>query len=134
MMFTETTIHPNSFLAHLYHQEPLTTITGRELLRQVPFQYWESASGRRISTTATLLAVDNGNDAFKGAMLHAQMPFMRTKRIITAYAPAAQLGIGDGITTWQVNDSEPFWIGEEAFQAKKPESLPIGMTHDRLPD
>lgn len=133
-MLTETAMHPNSFLARLYRQEPLVTTTGRELLRQVPFQYWESASGRKIATTATLVAVDNGNDAFKGAMLYARTPFICARRIITAYAPAAQLGIGDGITTWQVNDSEPFWIGEEAFQAKKPESLPIGMTHDRLPD
>lgn len=133
-MYTETTIHPNSFLARLYRQEPLTTVGGRELLRQVPFQYWESSSGRKIATTATLIAVDNGNDAFKGAMLHARAPFIRTRRIITAYAPAAQLGVGDGITTWQVNDSEPFWIGEEAFQVKKTESLPIGMTPDRLPD
>lgn len=132
-MHTETTIHPDSFLARLYRQEPLTTTTGRKLLRQIPLQYWEHSSGRKIPTTATLVAVDNGNDAFKGAMLHAREPFVCTKRIITAYAPSAQLGIGD-VITWQVNGSELFWIGEEALQARKTESLPIGMTPDRLPD
>ncbi|HEU5381896.1 MAG TPA: hypothetical protein VFV38_41270 [Ktedonobacteraceae bacterium] len=133
-MLTDTTIHPSSLLARLCRQEPLTTTTGRELLRQIPFLRWESSSGRKIPTTATLVAVDNGNDAFKGALLHAHDPYLCTRRIITAYAPAKQLGTGDGITTWQVNDSEPFWIGEDALQATKAESLPIGMTHDRLPD
>ncbi|HTK06312.1 MAG TPA: hypothetical protein VL485_04020 [Ktedonobacteraceae bacterium] len=133
-MSLETSIHPDSFLGRLCRQEPLTNTDGKGLLRQIPFQYWESSPGRKISTIATLVAVDNGNDAFKGAMLHVQAPFLCTRRIITAYAPAAQLGIGDGITTWQVNGSEPFWIGEDALQAKKIESLPIGMTYDRLPD
>jgi len=133
-MFLESTIHPDSFLARLCRQEPLTTTTGRDLLRQIPFLRWDSSSGRKIPTTATLVAVDNGNDAFKGAILHTHRPHLCTRRIVTAYAPAKQLGTGDGITTWQVNGSEPFWIGEDAFQATKAESLPIGMTADRLPD
>ena len=133
-MLSDTIIHPSSLLARLCHQELLTTTTGRELLRQIPFERWERSSGRKIPTTATLVAVDNGNDAFKGAMLHAHRPQFCPRRIVTAYAPARQLGTGDGITTWQVNDSEPFWIGEDALQATKAESLPIGMTSDRLPD
>lgn len=55
-------------------------------------------------------------------------------RVVTAYAPAKQLGAGDGITTWQVNESEPFWVGEDALLTMKAESLPIGMTADRFPD
>lgn len=133
-MLIDTTIHPASLLAHLCRREPLTTTTGRAFLRQIPFQRWEATSGRKIPTTATLVAVDHGNDAFKGAMLHRNQPRLCTRRIVTAYAPAQQLGAGDGITTWQVNDAEPFWIGEEALQATRAESLPIGMTHDRLPD
>src|SRR5258708_16444388 len=133
-MFAQSTIHPDSFLSRICRQEPLVTTTGRELLRQIPFLRWDSSLSRKIPTTATLLAVDNGNDAFKGALLHAHVPFLCTKRIVTAYAPAKQLGTGDGITTWKVNDSEPFWIGEDALQATRAESLPIGMTHDRLPD
>ncbi len=66
-------------------------------------------------------------------MLHAHTPFLHTKRIITAYAPGKELGSGDGITTWQVNDSERFWIGDDALQTKA-ESLPIGMTETRLSD
>lgn len=133
-MLIESTIHPDSFLARLCRQEPLTTTSGREFLRHVPFLRWESSSGRKVPTTATLVSVDNGNDALKGAMLHAHKPHLCTRRMVTAYAPAKQLGAGDGITTWQVNDSEPFWIGEDALQATRAESLPIGMTPDRLPD
>ena len=133
-MFVETTIHPDAVLARLYRKEPLTTTAGKDLLRQIPFQRQEGSSGQKIATTATLVSVDNGNDAFKGAMLHARAPLLRTKRIVTAYAPAKDLGTGDGVTTWQVNDSEPFWIGEDALLAMKAESLPIGMTQDRLPD
>lgn len=36
-MFTETTIHPDSFLARLCRQEPLINTAGKELLRQIPF-------------------------------------------------------------------------------------------------
>ncbi len=133
-MLTDTTLHPSSLLARLCRQEPLTTTTGQESIRRIPFLRWEGSSGRKIPTTATLLAVDNGNDAFKGALLHAHQPHLCTRRIVTAYAPARQLGTGDGITTWEVNDSEPFWIGEDALQATKAESLPIGLTPDRLPD
>ncbi len=133
-MFTETTIHPDSFLARLCSQEPLINTAGKEPLRQIPFLRWDSSSGRKVSTTATLVSVDNGNDAFKGAMLHVHTPFLRTRRIVTAYAPAKKLGgTSEGVTTWQVNDSEEFWIGEDALMMKA-ESLPIGMTGDRLPD
>src|SRR5689334_18030327 len=102
-MFTETTIHPDSFLARLYCHEPLIDTAGKEPLRQIPFLRWDGSSGRKIATTATLVSVDNGNDAFKGAMLHARTPTLHTRRIITAYAPAKKLGAGDGITTWQVD-------------------------------
>jgi len=133
-MLTDMTIHPDSFLARLCRQEALTTTVGKEPLRQIPFLRWDSSSGSRVSTTAMLVSADNGNDAFKGAMLHRRNPFLCTRRIVTAYAPARKLGAGDGVTTWQVNESEPFWIGEDALLTMKAESLPIGMTEDRLPD
>ena len=127
-MYQAINIHPHSFLAHLCTQEALTTAGSQELLRQIPFQYLDGPSGSKIQTTATIASVDNGNDAFKGAMLHANAPFLCTKRIVTAYAPSKDLRARDGVTTWQVNDSEPFWIGEDALLFGKPESLPIGMT------
>jgi hypothetical protein len=133
-MLTDTTIHPSSFLAHLCRQDPLTTSSGKELLRQLPFLRWDGQTGQHVSTTATLVSVDNGNDAFKGAMFHAHLPFLRTRRIITAYAPAEVLRSGEGITTWQVDGSEPFWIGEDALLTTRAESLPIGMTEERVPD
>jgi hypothetical protein len=134
IMFIDTTIHTSSFLAHLCRQDPLTTAAGKELLRQIPFLRWDGQAGQNVSTTATIVSVDNGNDAFKGAMLHAHTPSLRTKRIITAYAPAGVLRAGEGITTWQVNDSEPLWMGEDALLTAKAESLPIGTTEERLPD
>lgn len=133
-MFPPSTIHPASVLAHLCRQEPLLNTAGQEPLRQIQFLRWDD-SGRQRATTATLASVDNGNDAFKGAMPHAHRPHLCTRRIVTAYAPVRKLGgVGDGITTWQVNDSEPFWIGEDALQTRKADSLPIGVTEDRLPD
>jgi hypothetical protein len=133
-MFAETTLHPDSLLGRLRRKAPITNTAAEVPPRQIPFLRWESSSGRKIATTATIVSVDNGNDAFKGAMLHAHAPRLCTKRIVTAYAPEQKLGAGDGLTTWQVNESEAFWIGEEALQATKAESLPIGMTEDRLPD
>jgi Archaeal actin homologue MreB-like, C-terminal len=132
-MFTESTIHPGSLLARLCRQEPLTDTEGKGPLRQIPFLRWDRASGNKVSTTATLISVDNGNDAFKGAMLHTSTPQLCTRRIVTAYAPAKELGAGDSVTTWRVDGSEPFWIGEDAFVSRA-EGLPLGMTHERLPD
>jgi hypothetical protein len=134
VMLTDTTIHPSSFLAHLCRQDPLMTTTGKELLRQIPFLRWDGQTGQQVSTTATIVSVDNGNDALKGAMLHEHQPYLKARRIITAYAPAETLRAGEGITTWQVNHSEPFWIGTDALLTMKAESLPIGMTEERLPD
>jgi hypothetical protein len=133
-MYQATSIHPHSFLAHLCTQEALTTTGNQEVLRQIPFQHWDGSSGRKVQTTATIASVDNGNDAFKGAMMHAYTPFLCTKRIVTAYAPSRDLRAREGVTTWQVNDSEPFWIGEDALLLGKEESLPICMTEERLPD
>lgn len=130
---TDATLHPRSFLAHLTRREPLINAAGQEPLRSIPYMHWDRTSGRSLPTTATLVAVDHGNDAFKGAMLHAHQPLLQTTRIITAYAPAKQLGSGDGITTWWVDASDPFWIGEDALQSRA-ESLPIGMTEPRLAD
>jgi hypothetical protein len=118
-MLIEPTIHPDSLLARLCRQEPLTTTEGNTLLRQIPFLRWDSSSASNVPTTAMLVSIDNGNDAFKGAMLHAHTPFLRTRRIVTAYAPARRLGAGDGITTWQVDASEPFWLGAAAARQGK---------------
>jgi hypothetical protein len=130
-MLTEATL---SFLAHLCLQKPLVTTTGKELLRQISFQRWDEQASKHVTTTAIIASVDNGNDALKGAMLHAQKAAIQTQRIVTAYAPAGVLRAGEGITTWQVDDGEPFWIGADALLTAKAESLPIGMTEERLPD
>lgn len=128
------TIHSHSFLGRLYTHQPLITSTGKELMRTVPYHTPNERSGGKMPTQAVLVSIDNGNDAIKGAMLHARDPFLSTRRIITAYAPARTIRAGEGVTTWQVNDSEPFWIGDDAVLADKAESLPIGMTEERLAD
>jgi len=124
----------DSFLWKLTHGQPLVTSRGRDLPRSLPFRKWDIENRRWEPTQALIAAIDNGNDAFKGAMLHAQTPTMTTKRIITAYTPARKLRGGEGVVTWQVNDSEEFWVGEDAVESKKVETLPIGMTDERLHD
>ena len=128
------TIHPRSFLACMKHHEPLLSSSGKPLLSQIPFPRTDAQSGQTVPTWAKIAAIDNGNDAFKGAMLHTHEPLLKTKRIITAYAPAKTIRAGEGVTTWQVNGSEPFWVGEDALSMQKAESLPIGGTQERLPD
>ena len=127
-------IEPNSLLAHICTRRPLLNSSGEELTRQIPFQHWESSLGRKVPTLSKIAAIDNGNDAIKGAMLHAHQPFMRTIRIATAYAPARTLRAGEGVTTWEVNDSEPYWLGDDALMSRHVESLPIGITEERLVD
>jgi hypothetical protein len=129
-----TTIHPGSLLARISTHQPLVNSAGKELARQIPLQRWDGQVNHTILTTATIASVDNGNDAFKGAMLHAREPFLCTTRIVTAYAPAKTIRAGEGVTTWQVNDSEPFWIGNDAIATQKAESLPVGFTEERLLD
>ena len=133
-MLLDSTIHPASFLARLCSQDLATALAGKELPRQIPLLRWDEHTGKTVSTTATIVSVDNGNDAFKGAIVHAHTSALKTRRIVTAYAPASILRAGEGIPTWQVNDSEPFWIGDEALLTAKAEGLPIGTTEERLPD
>ena len=128
------TIHPHSFLGRLSTHQPLITSAGKELVRTVPYYALNEQTGRKMPIQAILVSLDNGNDTLKGAMLHARDPMLRTRRIVTGYAPARTIRAGEGVTTWQVNDSEPFWIGEDAVFTHKAESLPIGMTEERLAD
>src|SRR5260370_14443841 len=133
-MTPTATIHPRSFLGHLYTHQPLITSAGKELLRTVPSHAWNEQTSGKMPTQAVLVSIDNGNDALKGAMLHARDPFLRTRRIVTAYAPARTIRAGEGVTTWQVNDSQPLWIGDDAVFAHKAQSLPLGMTQERFAD
>jgi hypothetical protein len=133
-MHPVSTIHPASFLAHFLAQRPLMTAAGKELPRQISWQQWDTLKSRNVPLPAIIVSVDNGNDAFKGAMLHASQPFLQTKRIPTAYALPKTIRSGEGMTTWQVNGSQPFSIGEDALQTAQVESLPIGFTEERLPD
>jgi hypothetical protein len=133
-MSHDSLVDPHSLLGLVCKNQQLITASGNEPLRHLPFQRWDGLLGKKVPTLALLASVDNGNDAFKGAILHIQKPSLKTKRIATAYAPAKTSRGQDGITTWQVDDSESFWIGNDALDNSKAESLPIGMTDDRLPD
>lgn len=134
MQTLHATVHPKSFLAALLQRRPLTLSNGQPLSRFVPFRMQETLSGQRTETTALIVAIDNGNDAFKSAILHAEKPTLVTKRIVTAYAPAKTIRLGEGVTTYQVNHGEPFWIGDDAVSVPQSESLPVGLTPERLPD
>jgi len=121
-------IHKDSLLYRLCRHQPLISTTGKMLLRQHPVQMRDIHTGQAGLTSARIVSIDNGNDAFKGAMMHLHEPFLRTKRIVTAYVPAREVRAGEGVVTWQVNDSEAFCIGVDAISARQSESLPIGFT------
>lgn len=127
-------IHPLSFLAHFVTKCPLMSTSGRELPRQIAWTQRDVLTGRSSIVSAHIVSVDNGNDALKGAMLHAAQPFLHTLRVPTAYALPKIVRSGEGLITWRVNDSSPFCIGNDALQSAQVESLPIGMTEERLPD
>jgi len=134
IQLSTTTLHPDSFLAKIAAGLPLVNREGKELIRQIQSPRWDEARQVWEPTMAKLAAIDNGNDAIKGAMPDKQNPTLTTVRIPTAYAPARELRGVDRVLTWQVNDSERFWIGEDALETQKAESLPVGFTHERLPD
>lgn len=127
-------IPAESFLAHVCDHRSLLTAAREELPRQTVLPGWDEQRGERVQLPATIISIDNGNDAFKGAMLHAQEAHICTKRIITAYVPARTIRAGEGVTTWQVNGSEAFQIGTDALFTPHTESLPIGGTVERLTD
>src|SRR5450755_3938268 len=98
-------IPAESFLAHICEDRPLPTAAGEELPRQVMVPAWDEQRSERVSLPATLVSIDNGNDAFKGTMLPAKEARICTKRIITAYVAARTIHAGEGVATWQVNGS-----------------------------
>jgi antitoxin (DNA-binding transcriptional repressor) of toxin-antitoxin stability system len=133
-MTSPSPIHPQSFLGYLCAHQPMVTSTGKPLARLVPLHSPAGSEDGEPATQSVIISIDNGNDALKGTMLHAREPRLASVRIATAYAPARTLRAGEGVTTWQVNGSEPFWIGDDALVADQAESLPIGMTEERLAD
>lgn len=145
MKLMDSPMHPSSLLARLCRQEPLgASEAGGGMMRQIPLAFLlrldqpdasPVAQDGYTEGTALLVAVDNGNDALKGALLHARLPQLTVRRISTAYAPAEVMRVGEEVPTWQVDASEPFWIGDQALQvATTVESLPIGMSPERLLD
>ncbi|MBX0331443.1 hypothetical protein K2Z83_27705 [Oscillochloris sp. ZM17-4] len=90
------------------------------------------------SVTLIPVAIDNGNDALKGAALHATTDAqgvshttLRTVRIPTAFAPAEQIQGTQEIT--YTCEGMSFWTGETALRHQGG-SLRIGPTRQRLDD
>jgi hypothetical protein len=81
---------------------------------------------------AIAIGFDNGNDAAKLAMLTPQGRLV-TLRIPTAYCSAQTIRGGAGLTTYQLDDGAPFWIGATALEHDGA-ALPIGPTTQRLAD
>jgi hypothetical protein len=129
----QANLSPNSFLSKVIANEPLRNSKGAELIRHVPAKRWLPASQSWHKTMAVLGCIDNGNDALKLAMPMADEPALATLRVPTAYAPSKEIRGGDGRLTWQVNNGEGFWIGDDALATKKADALPVGLSHERLP-
>lgn len=74
---------------------------------------------------------DNGNDAFKGAVLSSDGSLV-TIRIPTAFKDAERIQSGKQEVSYTIG-GETFWIGETAL-VHDGDSLPIGSTRQRLVD
>lgn len=138
-MSLSPSIPANTWLAHACTNAPFVHQNGQDILNTVPYLL-DVGSSSPVPVRALLLSLDNGNDAFKATVRRADEPRFCTQRIVTAYAPAKTIRMGERITTWRVQvegeeqPSEAFWIGDDAAYAEQAESLPIGLTEERLED
>jgi hypothetical protein len=80
---------------------------------------------------ATLVGIDNGNDAIKAAVLSAEGA-LHTMRVPAALRPAARLLAAEQEVSYQI-DGQTIWIGETAL-AHEGDALPVGPTRQRLID
>lgn len=126
--------HPDSLLAKVVAGAPLLNSKGQRLIEEVPSQLWNRETFAWSPTIAKMACIDNGNESLKGVMPTVNAPYLASLRMPTAYTPAKKLRGGDGRLTWRVNGSEDFWMGDEALEAKKAESLPVGFSPERFPD
>lgn len=134
MALTTTNIPPGTWLDVACNQLSLLfTREGKDyqLRNTIPYHY-RNESGTMVETQAIVLSVDNGNDALKAAVIDALGPYLRSVRIVTAYAPAQEIRAGDRPASFQVGASKEFLIGDDALSSRKIEDLPIGLTEERL--
>jgi hypothetical protein len=134
MTLTTTNIPAGTWLDVACHQSRLIFIKdGRDyqLTNTVPYHY-RNESGGVVETQAIVLSVDNGNDALKASVIDAYGPFLRSQRIVTAYAPAPVVRAGDKPVSFKVGNSKEFLIGDDALASRDIEDLPIGLTEERL--
>ena len=78
------------------------------------------------------IAVDTGNGAMKAAMM-TTTGHLISVQISSAYKLAVTLSGGTSPTTYTVDGSPAFWIGDDAVHLKG-DALPIGPTAVRLDD
>jgi hypothetical protein len=116
-----TTSESRTILAILADNTPFRTTNG-PLTSQVTIQ----------GQPCLAIGYDNGNDAAKVALLTDQGR-LTTLRVPTAYRTAQIIRGGTGVTTYQYDDSPPFWIGAPALDHEG-DALPIGPTPQRLAD
>ncbi|WP_201393161.1 hypothetical protein [Ktedonobacter sp. SOSP1-52] len=126
--------HPDSLLAKVVSGTPLLNNKDQGLIAEVPSQRWNRETFSWSPVIAKMACIDNGNEALKGVMPIANAPYLARLRVPTAYTPAKKLRGGDGRITWRVNGSEDFWMGDDALETKKAESLPVGFSPERFPD
>lgn len=99
-------------------------------LRDTQYQLpaWVSIGGQDY----LVVGDDNGNGAKKVAVLTDKARLVTT-RTPTAYKVAKAIRAGKGVTSYRVNGSDAFWIGEDAL-TRDGDALPIGATSQRLAD
>jgi hypothetical protein len=91
------------------------------------------SSRMRLQTDDVIvMACDNGNSSFKGAMLRDDGS-LATVYIPCAYRSAEAIISGRGATTYRTQQGEHYWIGDVALQ-RDGEALHIGSTDERLGD
>ncbi len=83
-------------------------------------------------STYLAVALDNGNDAVKLAMVDGTGQ-LRLLRVPTAHGVAHRIQGGTGETTYQLNGGTSFWIGEAALR-NDGRALAVGPTSQRLAD
>ncbi len=111
----------DTILDHLNHDQRFVTARG-PITSRVSFGDQDIVA----------IGCDNGNDALKLAILNDKGKLI-TRRTPTAYTRAQQVRGGTGITTYQVGEGTPFWIGAAALDHDG-DALPIGPTPQRLDD
>lgn len=120
-MIKRNGIPSGSWLDHVLHGKQLLYADNSAVPR-----YVLGTSG----TPMLIAGLDNGSDAIKISMMHADRPVLSLSSVITAHC-ASQKCVAKNMESWRVDGSAPFSIGEMAL-ARGGQTFPVGSTWERL--